>query len=47
MLTEVDHGLDARNLRTTATIMPDGDINLHTPSPDDAKYAGIRDPLLI
>ncbi|CAG7941642.1 unnamed protein product [Penicillium salamii] len=37
MLTEVDHGLDARNLRTTATIMPDGDINLHTPSPDDAK----------
>ncbi|CAG8100244.1 unnamed protein product [Penicillium salamii] len=37
MLTEVDHGLDARNLRTTATIMPDGDIDLHTPSPDDAK----------
>ncbi|CAG8189371.1 unnamed protein product [Penicillium salamii] len=43
MLTEVDHGLDARNLRTTATIMPDGDIDLHTPSPDDANYVRICD----
>ncbi|KAJ5933849.1 Acyl-CoA dehydrogenase/oxidase [Penicillium verhagenii] len=37
MLTEVNHGLDARNIQTTATILPDGDIDLHTPSPNDAK----------
>lgn len=38
MLTEIGHGLDARNLQTTATILPDGNIDLHTPSPGDAKY---------
>ncbi|KOS43312.1 hypothetical protein ACN38_g5798 [Penicillium nordicum] len=37
MLTEVNHGLDALNIQTTATILPDGDIDLHTPSPNDAK----------
>lgn len=37
MLTEVDHGLDARNIQTTASILPDGDIDLHTVSPNDAK----------
>lgn len=37
MLTEVNHGLDARNIQTTATILPDGNIDLHTPSPNDAK----------
>lgn len=37
MLTEVNHGLDARNIQTTATILPDGDIDLHTPSANDAK----------
>ncbi|KAJ5513631.1 Acyl-CoA dehydrogenase/oxidase [Penicillium fimorum] len=37
MLTEVDHGLDARNIQTTATILSNGDIDLHTPSPNDAK----------
>lgn len=37
MLTEVGHGLDARNLQTTATILPNGDIDLHTLSPNDAK----------
>ncbi|KAJ5164065.1 Acyl-CoA dehydrogenase/oxidase [Penicillium coprophilum] len=37
MLTEVNHGLDARNIQTTATILPNGDIDLHTPSPNDAK----------
>ncbi|CAI7626727.1 unnamed protein product [Penicillium glandicola] len=37
MLTEVNHGLDARNIQTTATILPDGSIDLHTPSPNDAK----------
>ncbi|OQD95975.1 hypothetical protein PENVUL_c100G04078 [Penicillium vulpinum] len=37
MLTEVNHGLDARNIQTTATILSNGDIDLHTPSPNDAK----------
>ncbi|KAF7587803.1 hypothetical protein BBP40_006684 [Aspergillus hancockii] len=37
MLTEVDHGLDARNLETTATLMPNGDFELHTPSLAAAK----------
>ncbi|KAJ5776641.1 uncharacterized protein N7511_001652 [Penicillium nucicola] len=37
MLTEVNHGLDARNIQTTATTLPDGDIDLHTPTPKDAK----------
>lgn len=31
MLTEVSHGLDARNLETTATLLPDGSFDLHTP----------------
>ncbi|KAJ6109044.1 acyl-CoA dehydrogenase NM domain-like protein [Penicillium sp. IBT 16267x] len=33
MLTELGHGLDARNLETTATLLPDGGFELHTPSP--------------
>ncbi|KAF4950787.1 hypothetical protein FSARC_13084 [Fusarium sarcochroum] len=37
MLTEVDHGLDARNLETTATLLPDGSYDLHTPHPGAAK----------
>ncbi|KAJ5189146.1 Acyl-CoA dehydrogenase/oxidase [Penicillium cf. griseofulvum] len=41
MLTEVNHGLDARNIQTTATILPDGDIDLHTPS---ANYAKVMPP---
>ncbi|GIK06687.1 hypothetical protein Aspvir_002337 [Aspergillus viridinutans] len=32
MLTEVGHGLDARNLETTATLLPDGGFELHSPS---------------
>ncbi|CZR49645.1 uncharacterized protein FPRO_14876 [Fusarium proliferatum ET1] len=31
MLTEVSHGLDARNLETTATLLPDGSYDLDTP----------------
>lgn len=31
LLTEVGHGLDARNLETTATLLPDGSFDLHTP----------------
>ncbi|KAI0594849.1 hypothetical protein F4775DRAFT_595859 [Biscogniauxia sp. FL1348] len=37
LLTEAGHGLDARNLETTATLQPDGSIDLHTPSPAAAK----------
>lgn len=37
MLTEVGHGLDARNLETTATLLPNGDFDLHTPNSNAAK----------
>jgi acyl-CoA oxidase len=37
MLTEVAHGLDARNLETTATLLPDGSYDLHTPHAGAAK----------
>jgi alkylation response protein AidB-like acyl-CoA dehydrogenase len=37
MLTEVGHGLDARNLDTTATLQPDGSFDLHTPMAAAAK----------
>ncbi|KAJ3758743.1 hypothetical protein EV360DRAFT_82793 [Lentinula raphanica] len=38
MLTEIDHGLDSRQIETTATLLPDGHIDLHTPHPGAAKY---------
>ncbi|PWY94643.1 acyl-CoA dehydrogenase NM domain-like protein [Aspergillus sclerotioniger CBS 115572] len=38
MLTELDHGLDAKNLETTATRQPDGSFILHTPRPGAAKF---------
>jgi alkylation response protein AidB-like acyl-CoA dehydrogenase len=38
LLTEVGHGLDARNLEMTATLKPDGGFELHTPHPGAAKY---------
>lgn len=38
MLTELGHGLDARNIETTATLSHDGKhFELHTPSPNAAK----------
>lgn len=37
MLTEIGHGLDARNLETTATLQPDGSFDLHSPSEAAAK----------
>lgn len=38
MLTEVGHGLDARNIETTATLSQDGtSFDLHTPSLNAAK----------
>ncbi|OGM42201.1 acyl-CoA oxidase [Aspergillus bombycis] len=38
MLTEVGHGLDARNLETTATLLPNGDFDIHTPNSNAAKF---------
>ncbi|KAL4736254.1 acyl-CoA dehydrogenase/oxidase [Aspergillus similis] len=38
LLTEVGHGLDARNLKTTATLLPSGEFELHTPHCRAAKY---------
>lgn len=32
MLTEIGHGLDARNIETTATLQADGTFDLHTPT---------------
>ncbi|RKL30703.1 hypothetical protein BFJ72_g11268 [Fusarium proliferatum] len=37
ILTEIDHGLDARNIETTATLQSDGSYDLHTPHPRAAK----------
>jgi acyl-CoA oxidase len=37
LLTELGHGLDARNLETTATRQADGSFVLHTPNPAAAK----------
>jgi acyl-CoA oxidase len=37
LLTEVGHGLDARNLETTVTLLPNGDLDLHTPNQNAAK----------
>ncbi|KAJ7686943.1 hypothetical protein B0H17DRAFT_1302600 [Mycena rosella] len=36
-LTEVAHGLDAINIETTATALPSGGFELHTPHPGAAK----------
>lgn len=48
MLTDVRHGLDARNIETCATLQSDGSFDLHTPTADAAKsmppttlYAGV------
>ena len=37
MLAEVGHGLDARNMETTATLQSDGSFDLHTPRAAAAK----------
>ncbi|KAI1114437.1 acyl-CoA dehydrogenase/oxidase [Nemania sp. NC0429] len=37
LLTELGHGLDAKNLETTATHQADGSFVLHTPNPRAAK----------
>lgn len=46
MLTEVGHGLDARNIETTATLSPDGTFfDLHSPSAAAAKSMPPATPL--
>lgn len=37
LLTELGHGLDVRNIETTATHQVDGSFVLHTPNPRAAK----------
>lgn len=38
MLTELGHGVDAPNIETRATLLPDGQIDLHTPHDRAAKH---------
>ncbi|KAE8342250.1 hypothetical protein BDV24DRAFT_150490 [Aspergillus arachidicola] len=38
MLIEVGHGLDSRNLETTAMLTPNGDFDIHTPNSNAAKF---------
>ncbi|KAG7094511.1 hypothetical protein E1B28_005343 [Marasmius oreades] len=38
LMTEVAHGLDARNLETTATLLPNGSFDLHTPHSGADKF---------
>ncbi|TDL26559.1 acyl-CoA dehydrogenase NM domain-like protein [Rickenella mellea] len=38
LLTEVSHGLDAMNLETTATLLPNGEFDLNSPNEGAAKY---------
>ncbi|KAF8575833.1 acyl-CoA dehydrogenase NM domain-like protein [Ramaria rubella] len=38
LLTENGHGLDAPNLETTATLLPNDEFDLHTPHPRAAKF---------
>ncbi|KAK1656543.1 acyl-CoA dehydrogenase/oxidase [Colletotrichum godetiae] len=45
MLTEIEHGLDARNLDTTATMLDDGSFVLHTPALGAAKAMPPTTPL--
>lgn len=37
MLTEIAHGLDAKNLETEVRLQPDGSFILHTPRPEVSK----------
>lgn len=45
MLTEIGHGLDARNLETTATMLEDGSFVLNTPTFSAAKFMPPTTPL--
>ncbi|EIN05643.1 acyl-CoA oxidase [Punctularia strigosozonata HHB-11173 SS5] len=45
-LTEVGHGLDAYNLGTTATLLPNGNFELNSPTAEDAKCMPPTSPVL-
>ncbi|KAF7360802.1 Acyl-CoA dehydrogenase NM domain-like protein [Mycena venus] len=45
-LTELEHGLDAFNLETTAVLLDDGRFELHTPHPGAAKFMPPTTPVL-
>ncbi|KAG7087174.1 hypothetical protein E1B28_013155 [Marasmius oreades] len=38
LMTELGHGLDAIHLETTATLLPNGNFDLHTPREEAQKY---------
>lgn len=41
LLTEVGHGLDAKNLETRATKLADGGFDLHSPTPRASKQVDL------
>ncbi|KAJ6031793.1 acyl-CoA dehydrogenase/oxidase [Penicillium herquei] len=45
LLTEIGHGLDAKNLETTATMLPDGGFDLHSPTMGAAKFMPPTTPI--
>ncbi|KAF8590341.1 acyl-CoA dehydrogenase NM domain-like protein [Ramaria rubella] len=45
LLTESGHGLDASNLETTATLLPNDEFDLHTPHPRAVKYMPPTKPI--
>ncbi|KAN0136329.1 acyl-CoA dehydrogenase NM domain-like protein [Lactarius tabidus] len=44
-LTELGHGLDVLHMETTATLLPDGHFDLHSPSEKAAKYMPPTSPV--
>lgn len=44
-LTEIGHGLDAMNIETTATMLPDGSFELNTPNDQAAKFMPPTSPI--
>ncbi|KAL2844255.1 acyl-CoA dehydrogenase NM domain-like protein [Aspergillus pseudodeflectus] len=45
LLTELGHGLDAKHLETTATLLADGSFVLHTPHANAAKFMPPTSPI--
>ncbi|KAJ9218775.1 hypothetical protein DTO027B5_8754 [Paecilomyces variotii] len=45
LLTEIGHGLDAANLETRATLLPNGEFDFHTPTANAAKYMPPTSPV--
>lgn len=45
LITEFGHGLDAKNIETQATLLPDGSFDLHSPNQNAAKTMPPTTPL--